>query len=104
MVHCQAESSNAARATIIAGFRPVPILDHTGVLASLEAFGATVTADTCIVVAPLAKPGGTMMTNSAKYAHYGPGIIGVDSVFGDSVDCIESAVAGRVVREDGPWA
>ena len=80
------------------------ILAHTGVLASLEDFGAKVTADTCIVVAPLARPGGVMMTNSAKYAHYGPGIIGVDSVFGDTRDCIESAVVGHVVREDGPWA
>jgi predicted aconitase len=80
------------------------ILAATGGLATLEAFGAKVTADTCIVVAPLARPGGVMMTNSAKYAHYGPGIIGVDSVFGDTAECVASAIAGHVVREDGPWA
>jgi predicted aconitase len=81
------------------------LLRRGGELATLEAFGARVTADTCIVVAPLIRPGArVLMTNSAKYAHYGPGLLGVDSVFGATEDCVESAVAGRVVRDDGPWA
>ena len=42
------------------------------------------------------------MTNSAKYAHYGPGLIGVDSVFGSTRDCVLSAVAGKVIVEEGP--
>lgn len=81
------------------------IVERIGVLADLEAFGCKVTADTCVVVAPLAqtKPR-VMMTNSAKYAHYGPGLLGVESVFGSTVDCVESAVMGRVCIEDGPWA
>ena len=44
-----------------------------------------------------------MMTNSAKYAHYAPGLLGVQSVFGSTEACVESAVAGRVIAEDGPW-
>jgi predicted aconitase len=80
------------------------LLDRSGDLAALEAFGAKVTADTCIVVAPLVKLNAkVLMTNSAKYAHYAPGLIGVQSVFGSSADCVASAVTGRVEIEDGPW-
>jgi cis-L-3-hydroxyproline dehydratase len=81
------------------------ILARTGDLATLEAFGAAVTADTCIVVAPLiAQDARVLMTNSAKYAHYGPGILGVESVFGSTGDCVASAIAGGIEIEDGPWA
>ena len=74
------------------------LLDRAGVLSQLIDFGARVTADTCIVVSPLVKRGArTMMTNSAKYAHYAPGLIGVQSIFGSTKDCVASAIAGRVV-------
>jgi predicted aconitase len=80
------------------------LLARSGDLVTLEAFGAEVTVDTCIVVAPLVKPGArVLMTNSAKYAHYGPGLLGVGSVFGSMEECVRSAVAGRVTRDDGPW-
>jgi predicted aconitase len=81
------------------------ILARSGELAVLEAFGARVTADTCIVVAPLVKPSAqVLMTNSAKYAHYGPGLLGVESVFATTQECVASAVAGRVIRDEAPWA
>jgi predicted aconitase len=81
------------------------LLARSGELETLEAFGARVTADTCIVVAPLVKPNArVLMTNSAKYAHYGPGILGVDSIFATTEECVESAITGRVVRTEGPWA
>jgi predicted aconitase len=80
------------------------LLERGGELDALLAFGAKVTADTCIVVAPLVRRGSrAMMTNSAKYAHYAPGLIGVQAVFGSTEDCVASAVAGRVVLSDGPW-
>lgn len=80
------------------------LLDRSGDLQTLLDFGAKVTADTCIVVAPLVRSDArTMMTNSGKYAHYAPGIIGVQSIFGSMEDCVASAVASRVVIEDGPW-
>lgn len=81
------------------------LLARSGELAVLEDFGARVTADTCIVVAPLVKPAAeVLMTNSAKYAHYGPGLLGVDSVFATTEECVASAIAGRVIRDEGPWA
>jgi predicted aconitase len=80
------------------------LLQRGGELAVLEQFGARVTADTCIVVAPLIRPDArVLMTNSAKYAHYGPGLLGVESVFATTSDCVASAIAGRVVRDNGPW-
>jgi predicted aconitase len=81
------------------------LLAQTGDLTVLEEFGARVVADTCIVVAPLVKRSArALMTNSAKYAHYGPGILGVGSAFGTAEECVESAVRGRIVTDDGPWA
>lgn len=81
------------------------LLRRSGELEMLEAFGAKVTADTCIVVAPLVKKNArVLMTNSAKYAHYAPGLIGVQSVYGSTTDCVASATTGRVDIEDGPWA
>jgi predicted aconitase len=80
------------------------LLARSGELAVLESFGARVTADTCIVVAPLVKPDArVLMTTSAKYAHYGPGLLGVDSVFGTTEECVASAIAGNVCREVSPW-
>ena len=43
------------------------------------------------------------MTDSAKWAYYAPGNIDVDVVFGTTEECIASAVAGRVVRDDRLW-
>jgi len=116
--HCSlAECRHLAR--LMSGFRASPsvevfvttsravrdLLDRSGELVILEAFGARVTADTCIVVAPLVKPDAqVLMTNSAKYAHYGPGLLGVDSVFATTEECVASAIAGRVTRTEGPWA
>lgn len=81
------------------------ILERTGHLEALETFGASVVADTCIAVAPLVRPGArVLMTNSAKYAHYGPGIIGVESIFGTTEECIEAAVSGIAEVDDSAWA
>lgn len=80
------------------------LLARSGDLAILEHFGARVTADTCIVVAPLVNPAArVLMTNSAKYAHYGPGLLNVASVYGSTEACVESAVLGKVVRDDRLW-
>jgi predicted aconitase len=39
------------------------------------------------------------MTNSAKWAWYAPGNIGVDVTYGTLASCVESAVAGRIVSD-----
>jgi predicted aconitase len=45
-----------------------------------------------------------LMTNSGKYAYYAPGLLGAQVVFGSLQDCVDSARAGRVVRDDTLWA
>jgi hypothetical protein len=74
-----------------------------GLLAPLERFGGRMTVDTCILATPmLPKTVKRLMTNSAKYAYYSPGLLGTEVVFGGLADCVSSAVAGRVVRTDDP--
>jgi hypothetical protein len=70
----------------------------------LEDVGVVFVTDTCTYVTPILPTGpGVAMTDSAKWAYYAPGNLGVDVVFGSASDCVESAVGGRVVREKRPW-
>jgi predicted aconitase len=80
------------------------ILARLGTLEILEAFGTRVVADTCIAVAPLVRPGArVLMTNSGKYAHYGPGIIGVESIYGSTEEYVQAAITGRAEVDDARW-
>ena len=75
-----------------------------GLLGPLERFGGRITVDTCILATPmLPKSVKRLMTSSAKYAYYSPGLLGTEVVFGSMVDCVESAVRGTVVRDDSLW-
>lgn len=57
--------------------------------------------DTCTYIAPILEEGvEVVMTDSAKWAYYAPGNLGVSVVFGTLAECVEAAVAGRVVRFD----
>jgi hypothetical protein len=77
---------------------------ETGALGALERFGGRVTVDTCILATPmLPQTVRTLMTNSAKYAYYAPGLLGTRVVFGSLADCVRSAIQGRVVRDDSLW-
>lgn len=84
------------------GRHVVAAIDRDGRRKALEALGVIVVADTCVVVTPiLPARSGVLMTNSGKFAHYTPGNTGYGVVFGSMVDCVESAVAGRVSLEAG---
>jgi predicted aconitase len=73
-------------------------------IARLEAAGVTILVDTCSYVSPVFAPShGVVMTDSGKWAYYAPATIGASSVIGSTADCIESAVAGRVVRGSSAW-
>ena len=74
------------------------------IVKGLEDLGVVFVMDTCTYVTPILPAGpGVAMTDSAKWAYYAPGNLGVDVVFGSTSDCVESAVGGRVVREKRPW-
>lgn len=78
---------------------------RAGYLDVVEAFGGELTVDTCILTTPMLPDGiRRLMTNSAKYAWYAPGLLDRAVAFGSLADCVESAVAGRVTRDDGAWA
>ena len=77
---------------------------QSGILENIEAFGARITVDTCVLATPmLPKSIKVLMTNSGKYAHYAPGLLSTQMVFGSMADCVDSAVQGRVVRDDSLW-
>jgi predicted aconitase len=71
---------------------------------SLEAAGIQIVTDTCTYITPvMGEIAGYALTDSAKWAHYAPGNLGIEVAFGSVDDCVESAVAGRLVRNDGMW-
>jgi predicted aconitase len=77
---------------------------HAGSVAALEAAGVELLVDTCSYFAPILRTAnGPVMTDSGKWAYYAPGNIGASVVFGSAEECVRSAVAGRLVRDDGPW-
>jgi predicted aconitase len=82
----------------------VEALDRAGLLAGIERAGITIVTDTCIVVTPILPPGGgTLLTNSGKFAHYTPSMTGWDVLYGGLGDCVESAIAGRLLRDEALW-
>ena len=67
---------------------------EAGHIAVIEAFGATLVTDTCWCmlgepVIPLAAK--TLMTNSGKYAHYAPGLVGRKVHFANLAECVDAA-------------
>ena len=79
-------------------------IEALGWLAALEAAGVRLVVDTCTYVTSiLTNTAGVVMTNSAKWAWYAPGNLGVQVVFASLRECVESAVEGRVVGDDALW-
>ena len=69
-----------------------------GLRDELAGAGVRVVLDTCTYYTPVTTGvEGTVMTNSAKWAYYAPGILGIDVAFGSLGDCVESAIAGEVL-------
>lgn len=80
------------------------LLERDNLLAPLTGLGVVPIVDTCVVVTPiLPAGGGVLMTNSGKFAFYAPGNTGYAVQFGSLADCVESAVAGRLVRDEAGW-
>jgi predicted aconitase len=80
------------------------LAQKAGLLETLEAFGAQLTVDTCILTSPMLPAEiQNLMTNSAKFAYYAPGLLGKKIAFGSLEDCVNSAVEGQIVRDESPW-
>ncbi len=76
--------------------------ESEGLVATIDAFGATIVTDTCTYITPIIETKeGVVLTNSGKWAYYAPANLGVGVAFGSLATCVESAVAGRLT-EVGP--
>jgi hypothetical protein len=77
-----------------------------GILQALEASGVQVLPDLCwcSISEPVFPPGTrALMTNSGKYAHYGPGLSGRAVRFGSLATCAAAAVSGHAPRTLPRW-
>ncbi len=82
----------------------VLLAEKAGYLSSLKEFGGRVTVDTCILATPMLPPEiKRLMTNSAKYAYYAPGLLSTQITFGSLEDNIRSAEVGYIVRDNSLW-
>jgi predicted aconitase len=78
--------------------------EELGIVPRLRAAGVELLTDTCSYIAPVLRPtDGTVMTDSGKWAYYAPGNLGVDVLFASTAECVESAVAGTIVRDATLW-
>ncbi len=91
---------------VTAGRDAIAAAKGEGLLSRLEASGIQVLPDLCwCSISEPVFPTKTraLMTNSGKYAHYGPGLSGRAVRFGNLADCVEAALTGRVPARLPAW-
>lgn len=73
------------------------LADRNGYTDTIRKSGALLLADACPLLTKNSFPEGTRIvaTDSAKQAHYTPGVTGLDAWFGSMEDCIDCAVTGK---------
>ncbi len=94
-------------AIVTAGREVIAAARREGVLAQLERAGVRVLPDVCwcSISEPVFPPEArTVMTNSGKYAHYGPGLSGRAVRFGALADCVQAACEGNAPPRRPAWA
>ena len=77
-----------------------------GLISSLEGFGVQFITDTCwcMIVDPLIPPEAkTLMTNSGKYAHYGPALVNRGIYFDTLAACVDAACNGTHKSNIPDW-
>ena len=79
--------------------------EAAGHASALRDFGATLVTDTCwcMLGEPLVPRGGALMTNSAKYAHYAPGLTGLSVRYGSLASCVQAATTGVAPAARPRW-
>ena len=77
-----------------------------GHISVIEAFGATLVTDTCwcMLGEPVIPPAATtLMTNSGKYAHYAPGLVGRKVHFASLAECVDAACTASASGRLPSW-
>jgi hypothetical protein len=72
------------------------VADRSGYTKIIEDAGAHVLTDTCCAISGTVPKGTKVVaTDSAKQAHYLPAMLGVQTWFGATEECIQAATTGR---------
>lgn len=104
---CQGKTKSRDTSIIVTCSRATHALaTQAGLVQELEAFGVQFLVDTCwcMVTEPvIPRLTQVIMTNSGKYAHYGPGLTGRKFCFGSLAMCVEAACQGYYSGELPPW-
>jgi cis-L-3-hydroxyproline dehydratase len=75
-------------------------IDKMGILSQLEHSKVRISTDSCIFNWPLDEWGfQSAVTNSAKFAHYCPGELGMDCSLTDLAGCVKAAVTGEIEEQ-----
>jgi predicted aconitase/predicted aconitase with swiveling domain len=91
---------------VTAGHAVISQAKADGTLAKLEASGVQVVPDICwcSISEPVFPPQTrALMTNSGKYAHYGPGLSGRAVRFGSMADCVSAVLTGLAPQALPVW-
>ncbi|KIL92880.1 hypothetical protein FAVG1_04061 [Fusarium avenaceum] len=104
---CQGRKKADSVAVIVTCGRSIyKLAEQAGLVDRLQSFGVQILTDTCwcMVTEPVIPPKAkTIMTNSGKYAHYGPGLTGRGMYFGSLAGCVDAACSGRYGAERPEW-
>lgn len=77
-----------------------------GYVKTLEAFGVQFITDTCwcMITHPVIPDrASVLMTNSGKYAHYAPGLVGKSIYFDSLKNCVKAAISGQHHSQVPDW-
>lgn len=104
---CSSREINTSVAIIVTLGRAIyQQCEDAGIARRLRDFGVQFVMDTCwcMLEEPVIPPSGSvLMTNSGKYAHYGPGLVKRPIHFGSLAECVNAACAGIRVLEKPSW-
>jgi cis-L-3-hydroxyproline dehydratase len=93
-------------AIVTAGRQVIADASAAGVIARLQGASVQILPDLCwcSISTPVFPPGTrTLMTNSGKYAHYGPALTGCAVRFGGLAACADAARTGQAPKELPRW-
>ncbi|KAF5021562.1 hypothetical protein F66182_6391 [Fusarium sp. NRRL 66182] len=105
LVHGRKKAASVAM-VVTCGRAVYKLAEQADLIDQLQGFGVQILTDTCwcMVTEPVIPPAAkTIMTNSGKYAHYGPGLTGRGMYFGSLAGCVEAACLGRYEAEKPRW-
>lgn len=94
------------RMIVTLGRAALQSLRGEGTLAALTAAGVQLVPDLCwcSITEPVFPPSArVVLTNSGKYAHYGPGLSGRIVRLGSLADCVEAGLTGRLPQRLPAW-